>query len=227
MKLRLQTMEAEFVRYQNPKSEKEAQIVRAAELVFAESGFDGATTAELARRAGVTERTLFKYFPGKADLYRRVLAGLLYSTIVPGHMRDLKERLLDHRPGFSEWYAAILLARYRAVEAEPFRLKLLWGALLYSREFAELFGKLWREHLYDTSLAAICYYQKAGEVRTDLDAGAMVRASFSLGAGFLLTKFVFSPGAQADVETEIRMLVEIFSQGVQIVTQRDVPRRVG
>lgn len=216
MKLKPSVMAAEFNRYQNPKSEKEAQIVRAAELVFAEQGFDGATTAELARQAGVTERTLFKYFPGKADLYRRILAGLLYSTIVPGHMRDLKDRILERGPKFREWYTAILMGRYQAVAAEPFRLKLLWGALLYSPDFAELFGKLWRENLYDTAVAAIRHFQQAGQVRSDLNAEAMVRASFSLGAGFLLAQFVFAPRAVQNVESEILALVEIYAKGVAI-----------
>lgn len=207
-------MEAEFRHYQKPKSEKEAQIVAAAELVFAASGFDGATTAELAREAKVTERTLFKYFPSKAALYRRVLAGLLYSTIVPGHMRDLKDRILERGPQFREWYTAILTGRYHAVAAEPFRLKLLWGALLYSHDFAEFFGKLWRENLYETSVAAIRYFQSVKQVRSDLDAEAMVRASFSLGAGFLLTRFVFAPDAKIDVEKEIHTIVEIFAGGI-------------
>lgn len=209
-------MAAEFDRYQNPKSEKEAQIVRSAELIFAERGFDGATTAELARQAGVTERTLFKYFPGKADLYRRVLAGLLYSTIVPGHMRDLKGRILDRGPDFREWFTAILVGRHQAVAAEPFRLKLLWGALLYSPDFAGLFGKLWRENLYDTAVAAIRSFQSAGQVRSDLDAETMVRASFSLGAGFLLAWFVFAPGMKTNAESEIRALVEIYARGVEV-----------
>lgn len=216
MKLKQSVMEAEFHRYQNPKSEKEAQIVRAAELIFAERGFDGATTAELARQADVTERTMFKYFPGKADLYRRVLAGLLYSAIVPGHMRDLKERMLERGPRFREWYTAIFMGRYQAVAAEPFRLKLLWGALLYSPDFAELFGKLWRENLYSTAVDAIRYFQGAKQVRSDLDAEAMVRASFSLGAGFLLARFVFAPQAAKDPESEIQALVEIYAKGVEV-----------
>jgi len=113
-------MQAEFLRYQNPKSEKEAQIVSAAERVFAERGFDGATTAELARHAKVTERTLFKYFPGKADLYRRVLAGLLYSAIVPGHMRDLKERMLERGPRFREWTPPFSRHATRQSQQSPF-----------------------------------------------------------------------------------------------------------
>jgi TetR/AcrR family transcriptional regulator len=216
VKLKEQGMLAEFRSYQNPQTAKEAQIVKAAERVFAELGYDGATTAELARRAGVTERTLFKYFPGKAHLYKRVLSGLLFAAIIPGHMADLRSRLLDLKPDFREWYAAILMARYQAVAAEPFRLRLLWGALLFSPDFSVIFGKLWRENLYETSVKAICHFQAKGQVRADLDASAIVRASFSLGGGFLLTQFVFAPELNLNPEVEIQTIVELFTRGVKM-----------
>ncbi len=110
MKLTLKLLQNEFEAYKNPQSSKEKEIVTAAENVFAELGFSGATTAELAKHAGVTERTLFKYFPTKFHLYKRVLSGLLLETIIPGHMSDLKERIQTLNPNFQEWYTSILKA---------------------------------------------------------------------------------------------------------------------
>ncbi len=209
-------MESEFARYQRPRTEKEAAIVRAAELVFAEAGFDAATTAQLAKRAGVTERTLFKYFPTKPDLYRRVLAGLLYATILPGHMSDLKQRITATGPNFQDWYISILTARYHAVAAEPFRLRLLWGALLYSPDFADLFGTLWRKNLYEPSVEAIKHYQSISQVRSDISADAIVRSSFSLAAGFLLAQFVFAPGSHEFSEQALQEIADIFSRGISL-----------
>ncbi|TGK82653.1 TetR/AcrR family transcriptional regulator [Leptospira noumeaensis] len=190
-------------------------MVNAAEDVFAELGFTGATTAELAKRAGVTERTLFKYFPSKNDLYRRVLSGLLLSTIVPGHMSDLKERLQTLKPNFKDWYISILKARYEAVAKEPKKLKLLLGALLFSKEFAEIFGNLWKTNLYDTSVQAFQYFQENGEIRKDLDPNQIVRASFSLAASFLITKFVLAPKYPLDPNQEIESIFLIFYQGIK------------
>ncbi|MCW7469453.1 TetR/AcrR family transcriptional regulator [Leptospira kanakyensis] len=215
MKLTLKLLQNEFEFYQNPESEKEKDIVNAAEEVFAELGFTGATTAELAKRAGVTERTLFKYFPSKNDLYRRVLAGLLLSTIMPGHMSDLKERLESLKPDFKDWYISILKARYEAVAKEPQKLKLLLGALLFSKEFSEIFGTLWKMNLYDTSVKAIQYFQKIGDIRKDLDASQIVRASFSLSASFLITKFILAPKLPLDPNQEIETLFLIFYQGIK------------
>ena len=53
---------------------KEA-IVEAVQDVFAEKGFDGTTTRDLAKAAGVSEALLYKHFPSKESLYAAMLDG--------------------------------------------------------------------------------------------------------------------------------------------------------
>src|SRR2546429_9828476 len=49
--------------------ERRTAIIRAVRQVFAEKGFDGTTTRELADAAGVSEALLFKHFPNKEALF--------------------------------------------------------------------------------------------------------------------------------------------------------------
>src|SRR5258708_20003763 len=49
--------------------ERRAAILKAVRQVFAEKGFDGTTTRELADAAGVSEALLFKHFPNKEALF--------------------------------------------------------------------------------------------------------------------------------------------------------------
>ena len=53
--------------------ERKQAIVDAVRNVFAEKGFDGTTTRELARAAGVSEALLYKHFPSKESLYTAML----------------------------------------------------------------------------------------------------------------------------------------------------------
>ena len=52
-----------------PALERRAAIVDAALRVFSEGSYAGATTAEIAREAGVSEPILYRHFGSKRDLY--------------------------------------------------------------------------------------------------------------------------------------------------------------
>ncbi len=55
------------------RAQNEALILQAAENVFAEAGFGGATMQLIADMAGLPKANLHYYFPTKEELYRRVV----------------------------------------------------------------------------------------------------------------------------------------------------------
>jgi AcrR family transcriptional regulator len=55
-------------RHLSTAEDRQEQVVEAAMGVFAERGFRGATTAEVARAAGISQAYVHKLFPTKADL---------------------------------------------------------------------------------------------------------------------------------------------------------------
>jgi TetR/AcrR family transcriptional regulator len=58
------------------RQQNEALILRAAEKVFAEAGFGGATMQLIADLAGLPKANLHYYFATKEDLYRRVVGDI-------------------------------------------------------------------------------------------------------------------------------------------------------
>ena len=54
-------------------NERRQQLIDAAVRVFAERGFRGSTTREIAVAAGVTEAVIFQHFPDKDALYAAIL----------------------------------------------------------------------------------------------------------------------------------------------------------
>ncbi len=52
----------------NLADDARSRLQRAALELFDQRGYDGATAAEIAARAGVTERTFFRYFPDKREV---------------------------------------------------------------------------------------------------------------------------------------------------------------
>jgi TetR/AcrR family transcriptional regulator len=70
------------------RAENERAIVEAAEAVFAESGFKGATTAAIAARAGVPKANLHYYFATKEELYRAVIERVLTAWLAAASSFD-------------------------------------------------------------------------------------------------------------------------------------------
>lgn len=52
-----------------PAAKRREQLLDTAVALFAEKGYGGATTAELARAAGVTEPIIYRHFESKKDLF--------------------------------------------------------------------------------------------------------------------------------------------------------------
>jgi AcrR family transcriptional regulator len=70
-----------------PVSITEEQILDAARDLFLKRGYSEATTAEIAREAGVSEGSLFKRFRGKKDLFRVAM-----DSELPEFIRDLPKQ---------------------------------------------------------------------------------------------------------------------------------------
>src|SRR5271166_1266014 len=73
------------------REENERALLEAAEWTFAEQGFAGATTAAIARRAGVPKANLHYYFPTKEGLYRSVIERVLTAWLAAASSFDTSE----------------------------------------------------------------------------------------------------------------------------------------
>lgn len=58
-----------MTRREREKQVREGEIIKAAEKVFSQKGFDNASMDEIAIAAQFTKRTLYQYFANKEDLY--------------------------------------------------------------------------------------------------------------------------------------------------------------
>ena len=104
----------------------EDAILQAAESVFAELGFSGATTAAISARAGLPKANLHYYFPTKAELYRRVLKGVLEVWLSAAAMF---ESAADPAEALRRYISAKMdLARTRPQGSRIFASEILRGA---------------------------------------------------------------------------------------------------
>lgn len=74
-----------------PGADRRQLILEAALDVFAEQGFEGATTKEIAARAGVTHGLIYFYFTSKEDLFQAVFEHTLRGALDQIHLPDAED----------------------------------------------------------------------------------------------------------------------------------------
>lgn len=94
--------------------ERRESIVKAVRGVFAEKGFDGTTTRELAGAANVSEALLYKHFPSKESLYAAML-----DACVKGAVFVEFQRILALEPSVSTLVVMIHFVIARFVQGRP------------------------------------------------------------------------------------------------------------
>jgi AcrR family transcriptional regulator len=86
----------------DPEARRE-QIVAAAVCYFAEVGFGG-TTRDLARRAGITQALLYRYFASKDELVEAVYQRIFLGRLKPGWASDLRDRAVPIEARMRRFY---------------------------------------------------------------------------------------------------------------------------
>jgi AcrR family transcriptional regulator len=153
-------------------------IIDAALTVFAERGYDGATTAEICRRAGIGSGTFFHYFPTKLELLLAILTlGIeevreqahLYAdrTDPLGVLLDIVERGADDAadPRMSGFVRAV-------------------GGIMQQPDVAAKLEEDARTQR-DLLLPWVQKAQQAGQIRTDLTPARITSWLYLLTDGFL------------------------------------------
>jgi TetR/AcrR family transcriptional regulator len=111
-------------RRERRRQDSEARILTAAEQVFAETGFSGATTAVIAAKARLPKANVHYYFGTKERLYRQVLKRILDAWLASG---DSIHPDADPATAFRDYIAA----KIEASQRQPFASKVFANEILH------------------------------------------------------------------------------------------------
>jgi TetR/AcrR family transcriptional regulator len=158
-------------------AERRADLLRVAGRVFAEGSYRGATTAEIAREAGVTEPILYRHFASKEDLYLACVEEA-WATV-----KATWERVVEQERDPSKWMPAMGNAFLRPAE-DKVLLGSLWVQALTEASDSERIRDFMRAHLrevHDFLQGMFERCQAAGVVPAERDAAAEAWIFVSLG----------------------------------------------
>jgi AcrR family transcriptional regulator len=190
--------------------ERRAAILDAALHLFAEKGFRGTTTRELAARVGVSEPVLYEHFRAKSDLYTAIIEEKSQrAREMVGDLTEL-ERRLDTRAFFEHLGLAII----RSMESDALFTRLLLFSALEGHELKDLFY----ERHSAAFLASVSGYIERriadGSMR-QVDPVLAARSFFGMIAHFCISSMIFSCArCNTPREHVVKTMVDIFLSGV-------------
>jgi TetR/AcrR family transcriptional regulator len=214
--LSIGSLRGEASRYARPRTAKEAAIVDAATRLFGEKGYEGTRTAEIAAAAGVTERTLFRYFPSKEKLYRRVMFPALLVAAVPKALMDAGALFGTDADKLADWHRRVLRLRVAAAREAAPQFRLLIASLMTEEALRRKVIQIWKDNVLAPLVATVRRFQQRGELRRDIAPEKLARAIISLNLGYIFAAALIAPDAGWDHTAEIEATVELLVRGAGV-----------
>jgi AcrR family transcriptional regulator len=187
--------------------ERQAGLIAAAASLFAEKGFNGTTTREIAKAAGVSEALVFKYFPTKRTLYAAILAEKVTVNELLEAVESAAEKRDDH-------CVFTMIASYRIRPGvDSTLLRLLLFSALEGHELSEMFFGKHHKVFYD---------HLAAYIRTRIDDGAFrpvdpllaARAFIGMVVHHRLLHEIFGVPMHQSHEDTVATYVDLFLTGL-------------
>jgi AcrR family transcriptional regulator len=158
-------------------AERRQSILEAATRVFSRGSYASATTASIAREAGITEPVLYQHFKGKAALYGACLEAAWAA------LRERWEAILEHEDDPRRWLPLVAEAGFSALEDENDASRLWLYAITDLAEDPKArphVVSFTRElHGYIASMLALA--QREGGISADVDPRAEAWIFLSIG----------------------------------------------
>lgn len=204
------------------RNAREAEILSVARDRFCQHGFGAASVAEIASHSGVSEATVFKYFPTKRDLLNKVIEHW-YGELFGDYSKELS--VID---GARNRFRFLAWKHLCTIRDEPAMCRLIFNEVRVQPSYKR--SPAHRMNLRYTGMLTEVIEEGCaqGEFRSDLPVD-LLRDLVYGGAEHHAWRYLYS-GGRLDVEKVADQLVEILcagiSQAAHAGSQDDLPALV-
>ncbi len=196
--------------------EKEKKILEAAIQISNEKGFSSTTTSEIAKRAGVAEGTIFRYFKTKKDIMHgillqavkiaadKVVLTSLGKIFKNEEQKDLRAILKD-----------ILIDRLELVQKFFPMFRVILSEALFHEDIREV---MYNNLFTKMEQQILAFYKKmaeSGQIRTDIEPMIIMRNIIGSFFAFIGQKMLFTDNFKlSENEKEIDDMISLLIDGI-------------
>ena len=192
-------------------ADRRRQIIQVAMALFSAKGFEGTTTREISKAAGVSEAIIFRHFATKEDLYAAII-----DFIIQGHCEQFYSELnqaMEKRDDavIFETLAFRILETHRE---EPALLRLLLFSSLEGHKLSQLFMESQVRPVYELLSNYIRERARQGAFRK-ADAMVLVRGFLGMVSHHSLITLIYGdPFLRKSNRDMAREFSRMFLQGI-------------
>ncbi len=212
----LKRMIDEF-KYEEKLTEKQRNILVAAQKVFYEKGFHAGSTSEIAREANVAEGTIFRHYKNKKELLLSVVFPVLIKMAAPGILKDARKLLSNQEEPLEGILEKLIKNRLQVVKENWPRLKIAFIESQYHPEIKEAMEKYLANEGRMFLEAFLSARVESGEIKNK-NVQIMTRTVFSTLAGYIISRHFFED--EGNEEEEIAVIVDILLHGLKITSSK-------
>ena len=183
-----------------PSGDRRRHILDSAVQLFAEKGFSGTTTKEIAAAANVNEATIFRHFATKEQLYVAILDNHQLNINVENRMAELREFMeRNDDEGLLRTMGTGMIRAFR--ENEEFERLMLYASL-EGHEIAKLYMQRMGATFISTFRDYLERRQKEGAMRA-LDPGLVVLAVAGMFRFYGQVSQLFGPHNKQCIDADV------------------------
>ena len=188
---------------------KELDILKAAVELFSERGFSATTTQTIAKKANVSEKTLFKYFPTKQELYDRTVHPAIASLLQENTGSDQNETT-----GIRSILHDLFIEKLNLSNEDPGMLKLTIHEFITNAELRSNISEVWNNTYLPKLLPQIELSEESSEKYGDILESGLTRAMAGMLLSYAFDKTYIRPNENFNDEKEIEFMLDLLFNGI-------------
>jgi AcrR family transcriptional regulator len=198
----------------DPKlTEKQQRVMEAALEVFAERGFHGSSTSEIAKRAGVAEGTLFKQYKSKKEILLGALGGVFARAVAPMLLSEVRAIMRAPHATPEDFLRALYSNRLEFVRNHDRVVRIAMQEIPFHPEVRELMKETVLKQIAPDAIEIVRRFQSEGKIRAG-DPGALVRLVVGTFLSYAVMRILVAPERAWNDAEEIELMVKVLAQGL-------------
>lgn len=196
-------------------SKKQQMVLIASLELFSELGFENTKTNDIAKRANVSEGTVYSFFKTKEGILNAIVSKFM-DEIIPNIIFEFSDKnFINNYSSFSEFIYTIVKDRLIFIQENLLQLKIIFQRILIDKDLVKKIEKIIVDGILQ-SISSILNYYKKNNIIIDLPNERIVRYLFSLTLSYMIPQMIIEENRELDINEVTDEIVEFLTRALLI-----------